>query len=1092
MVERYSKSIARRQLGTLPKVTPKDARVNTYEAQAWGQVAQTGAALSTQFGQYARDHARTQAINDAEGVVLEKDSTGLTIMPPPMQEGGTIYQENYKRTVGNIYKREIKTDIEGSMSRLYAKHFLEPDVMSVAMEDSLNSIIENVAPQNQQEMANIGRERINIFEQRAVEKATTKAFNTNINSLNQEREDITDRLISNDLDISERDDLVSRAVEIDLDLAGQGLMTPYQIEQGKRNREDYENYFILRDLTGARGSSESAVLLNDPSKLIGMAQLLEGNEGGANNVGVTLTDGLKDYKFTRDSIEDLIQNPTLRKKIAAQFRARASDLVDKNTQSEKSMRVQGISEWWAKGNPGTPLDAKDVDVQDAYNLELKNTIEKVSTESGEKVEFSSFIRDIGDLNDNKHLKYVAGIVQYIGQREAIPDSILNGLKDIALATPSELANFYFPFYKQMQSTNKLQQVWRDSGLGVSKSTMFKRMERLVETSNDPSKNKSSFENLAILLKASNNEKIINKFKSLLLKDEDNAPKSIDLNSGTLVMEFLDQFYAQELSEVSYSEYNKEMKALAYRETLEYISEGDEHNIKDLTDELIKLSDRVVKNRADPQEISGGYPQKDFNQMLYDSRNDKDQVTDLSSKYKEISINGKAFKADPKYTIMNVKLAEAVNNRIKNSDVDISVLDDDSMYRTIGELYKSTVFSNINQNQKLEARGGEFNRSIKEPAFKNKEQQQAYRNNQTGVAIDGELPVKRSMYAPFTIDYKNKEIPMIFGVTYKLHYDETTEKTHVVLIDDDGEFRTINGYLEIDGEAFVFDTKSIIEENASQIKSIKNIKALNLLIEKEKTFIEQEKELTSNPSGNFQVAKSKPFPTVGLGKKIVRHFFPKNEEERIRISESQIVGYENEKEKEIDFLGYEETLDNIEEIKNDPIKYPLIKDNGTGKDLTMNVASVVAKMLPAGNEENVKNYLFEIANVESDAGTHKDTYVGKNKDMGIWQNYKALTSIQSYIEDNSRGEQFASNVKIIERAMQEEYMPKFSVANLTIENLKSPLVSAVVARLYIALTEDPIPNNMYDRADYWKRHYNTESGLGTIEAYRSKNSVLMVE
>ena len=112
-------------------------------------------------------------------------------------------------------------------------------------------------------------------------------------------------------------------------------------------------------------------------------------------------------------------------------------------------------------------------------------------------------------------------------------------------------------------------------------------------------------------------------------------------------------------------------------------------------------------------------------------------------------------------------------------------------------------------------------------------------------------------------------------------------------------------------------------------------------------------------------------------------------------------------------------------------------------------------------------------------------------MGIWQNYKALTNIQHLITAN-KGGQFAKNIKIIERHMQQNYKPFFEVANLKIEDLKSPIVSAVIARLYIGLTEEPIPDTMKGRAEYWKKYYNTVDGKGTIEDYINKNSILVIE
>lgn len=47
---------------------------------------------------------------------------------------------------------------------------------------------------------------------------------------------------------------------------------------------------------------------------------------------------------------------------------------------------------------------------------------------------------------------------------------------------------------------------------------------------------------------------------------------------------------------------------------------------------------------------------------------------------------------------------------------------------------------------------------------------------------------------------------------------------------------------------------------------------------------------------------------------------------------------------------------------------------------------------------------------------------------------------------------------------------------------SPLVAAAVCRLHYKLRPGNIPLDLKGRAAYWKKHYNSELGAGTVEHY----------
>lgn len=47
---------------------------------------------------------------------------------------------------------------------------------------------------------------------------------------------------------------------------------------------------------------------------------------------------------------------------------------------------------------------------------------------------------------------------------------------------------------------------------------------------------------------------------------------------------------------------------------------------------------------------------------------------------------------------------------------------------------------------------------------------------------------------------------------------------------------------------------------------------------------------------------------------------------------------------------------------------------------------------------------------------------------------------------------------------------------------SPLLSFVLCRLFYKLIPEPFPLDLPGRASYWKRHYNTHMGKGTVGEY----------
>lgn len=53
---------------------------------------------------------------------------------------------------------------------------------------------------------------------------------------------------------------------------------------------------------------------------------------------------------------------------------------------------------------------------------------------------------------------------------------------------------------------------------------------------------------------------------------------------------------------------------------------------------------------------------------------------------------------------------------------------------------------------------------------------------------------------------------------------------------------------------------------------------------------------------------------------------------------------------------------------------------------------------------------------------------------------------------------------------------------TWNDLEKPLYSGLAARLFLARLSAPIPTDLESQAQYWKTHYNTEAGSGTVQKF----------
>lgn len=118
------------------------------------------------------------------------------------------------------------------------------------------------------------------------------------------------------------------------------------------------------------------------------------------------------------------------------------------------------------------------------------------------------------------------------------------------------------------------------------------------------------------------------------------------------------------------------------------------------------------------------------------------------------------------------------------------------------------------------------------------------------------------------------------------------------------------------------------------------------------------------------------------------------------------------------------------------------------------------------------FLLEIGQVESklgkDPNTYRDDYHG-----GIMQvdeiGYADTKDLKAHPKLKAKHD-------LIKQEFGIDWM------DTSWEDLRDPLHSAIAARLKLSNVPASIPETMEDRAAYWKKHYNTEAGKGTVEHY----------
>ena len=149
---------------------------------------------------------------------------------------------------------------------------------------------------------------------------------------------------------------------------------------------------------------------------------------------------------------------------------------------------------------------------------------------------------------------------------------------------------------------------------------------------------------------------------------------------------------------------------------------------------------------------------------------------------------------------------------------------------------------------------------------------------------------------------------------------------------------------------------------------------------------------------------------------------------------------------------------------------------TPEDKGQSVVREVVSQLKAifGDDHD---FMYRIACVESDFGNHPNTY-RDNYHGGIWQVDKIGFADTQNV---------ASHPRLKARFEQIQAATGISWQNAIWEDLRKPIYSGIAARLLLLNIPAAIPTDLKGQAQYWKTHYNTEKGKGTVEDFISKCS-----
>lgn len=123
----------------------------------------------------------------------------------------------------------------------------------------------------------------------------------------------------------------------------------------------------------------------------------------------------------------------------------------------------------------------------------------------------------------------------------------------------------------------------------------------------------------------------------------------------------------------------------------------------------------------------------------------------------------------------------------------------------------------------------------------------------------------------------------------------------------------------------------------------------------------------------------------------------------------------------------------------------------------------------GGSEAVYNQMIEISCAETHCGTFPDRH---NEKLGVGVCQHDQINIDDIQQEGEK-----RHFDIVRKVFGYD-IPSIELKDLAYD----PLLSFICCRLSLKRIPEAIPDDLIGRAKYWKEHYNTAAGDGTVEHY----------
>jgi len=146
--------------------------------------------------------------------------------------------------------------------------------------------------------------------------------------------------------------------------------------------------------------------------------------------------------------------------------------------------------------------------------------------------------------------------------------------------------------------------------------------------------------------------------------------------------------------------------------------------------------------------------------------------------------------------------------------------------------------------------------------------------------------------------------------------------------------------------------------------------------------------------------------------------------------------------------------------------------------TISAVQTANQVLEDSGLSNVSDFMINLAMTESN--------IGGDKEWGGSYSPFQIDPI-GYEDIVSKGK--AGEGKTLERAsivnellQNMGYGENFNILDLSQDELREPMIGALLTRMKLGTIKEPIPTDLEGQADYWKKYWNTKAGKGTPEHF----------